>query len=103
MLHWVGLDKIKSAFTETDWTTRLSGGEQQRLIFARLLLNKPDLILLDETTSALDEQNALHMLLLLTASTNLGHCLSQSSAFHSRYCRASNFITSADCVLLSIS
>ncbi|EQA5333513.1 TPA: ABC transporter ATP-binding protein/permease [Proteus mirabilis] len=66
VLHWVGLDKIKNQLSlETDWTTRLSGGEQQRLIFARLLLNKPDLILLDETTSALDEQNALHMLLLL--------------------------------------
>ncbi|QAV23637.1 ABC transporter ATP-binding protein/permease [Proteus hauseri] len=62
-LQLVGLDKIKNQLSlETDWTTRLSGGEQQRLIFARLLLNKPDLILLDETTSALDEQNALMML-----------------------------------------
>lgn len=65
-LHLVGLDKIKNQLSlETDWTTRLSGGEQQRLIFARLLLNKPELILLDETTSALDEQNALNMLTLL--------------------------------------
>lgn len=65
-LHLVGLDKIKNQLSlETDWTTRLSGGEQQRLIFARLLLNKPELILLDETTSALDEQNALNMLQLL--------------------------------------
>lgn len=65
-LHLVGLDKIKNQLSlETDWTTRLSGGEQQRLIFARLLLNKPELILLDETTSALDEQNALSMLKLL--------------------------------------
>ncbi|MEQ5391589.1 ABC transporter ATP-binding protein/permease [Proteus sp. fly-1013] len=66
VLHLVGLDKIKNQLSlETDWTTRLSGGEQQRLIFARLLLNKPELILLDETTSALDEQNALNMLRLL--------------------------------------
>lgn len=66
VLQLVGLDKIKNQLSlETDWTTRLSGGEQQRLIFARLLLNKPDLILLDETTSALDEQNALNMLQLL--------------------------------------
>lgn len=65
-LHLVGLDKIKNQLSlETDWTTRLSGGEQQRLIFARLLLNKPELILLDETTSALDEQNAVNMLQLL--------------------------------------
>jgi len=32
-------------------------GEQQRLTFARLLLNKPDYAILDEATSALDLDN----------------------------------------------
>lgn len=32
----------------------LSGGEEQRLAFARLFLQKPDIIFLDECTSALD-------------------------------------------------
>jgi ABC-type uncharacterized transport system fused permease/ATPase subunit len=40
-----------------EWSSVLSLGEQQRLAFARLLLSKPKLVLLDESTSALDEAN----------------------------------------------
>jgi len=35
----------------------LSGGEKQRLTFARLLLNAPDIIVMDEATAALDEKS----------------------------------------------
>ena len=42
---------------EQNWGEVLSLGEQQRLIFARLLLNKPSYAILDEATSALDPQN----------------------------------------------
>ena len=37
-----------------DWPRVLSLGEQQRLAFARLLLNSPRFVVLDEATSALD-------------------------------------------------
>ncbi|MGF1909516.1 ABC transporter ATP-binding protein/permease [Vibrio kasasachensis] len=56
------LDRIES------WSTQLSGGEQQRLMFARLLINKPELILLDETTSSLDQTAASDMVRTLKQS-----------------------------------
>lgn len=42
---------------ELDWADVLSLGEQQRLAFARLMINKPEVAVLDEATSALDDKN----------------------------------------------
>ncbi len=47
---------------EDDWDRILSGGERQRVAFARLLLQKPDIIVMDEATSALDEESQASLL-----------------------------------------
>ncbi|MGE7992244.1 ABC transporter ATP-binding protein/permease [Pseudomonas sp. NPDC089554] len=48
-----------------DWSHILSVGEQQRLAFARVLFNQPQVVFLDESTSAMDEglEHALYALL----------------------------------------
>ena len=41
---------------------QLSGGEQQRVAMARLLLRRPDIVLADEPTASLDRDNAAKIL-----------------------------------------
>jgi ABC-type uncharacterized transport system fused permease/ATPase subunit len=53
--QWGGLEAI------ADWSQLLSIGEQQRLAFARLLVQSPQYALLDEATSALDRANEAHL------------------------------------------
>ena len=52
----------------SNWSLRLSPGEQQRLAFARALLQRPDYLFLDEATSALDEDTEAFMYSLMLES-----------------------------------
>ena len=45
----------------TNWSLALSGGEQQRLGFARILANRPNWVFLDEATSSVDEEIERHL------------------------------------------
>ena len=59
VLEAVGLGYLASRLDEVaDWPSVLAGGEQQRAAFARALLARPDILLLDEPVSALEEADA---------------------------------------------
>jgi phosphonate transport system ATP-binding protein len=51
-------------------TSNLSGGEQQRVALARLLLQKPEIVLADEPVASLDPARAEDILALLTDIAN---------------------------------
>lgn len=81
LMEQVGLAALAERYPdlgqEEDWSRVLSGGEQQRLGFARLLLRRPALVILDEASSALDLQaeEALYGLLVAAGPTvvSVGH------------------------------
>lgn len=66
-LKLVGLQKRADCFP-----SQLSGGEQQRASIARAIVGSPKLLLADEPTGNLDQENALQVLSILKKLNNLG-------------------------------
>lgn len=59
------LQSVGMQNTHTRLPHQLSGGEQQRIVIARALLNEPDLIIADEPTGNLDPETSDDILSLL--------------------------------------
>ena len=50
----------------TNYQYCFSGGERQRMALARVLLRKPQILILDEATSSLDRENETLIMKVLT-------------------------------------
>src|SRR5262249_2149147 len=80
------IDRIEQ---QAPWAQTLSGGEKQRLAFARLFLHNPDIIVLDEATAALDPESQDKLMQLVsqqpenTTLVSVGH-RPELEAFHDR-------------------
>ncbi len=59
--------------------SELSGGQKQRLAFARAIINKPEIILMDEPTSNLDDETTEIVLTQIKKLKELGHTVVISS------------------------
>ncbi len=89
-LEAVGLTDIAGWLDEeAHWALQLSPGEQQRMAFARALVQKPGWLFLDEATSALDETTEARLYRLVrerlpeTMVFSIGH-RATLGPFHSR-------------------
>jgi putative ATP-binding cassette transporter len=87
----VGLPELAGRLDEAGhWALQLSPGEQQRIAFARALVQKPDWLFLDEATSAVDEATETKLYQLVhdrlrgSAVLSVGH-RSTLRAFHDRH------------------
>jgi vitamin B12/bleomycin/antimicrobial peptide transport system ATP-binding/permease protein len=79
-LQAVGLGHLAGNLERSEnWAQVLSGGEQQRLAFARAVLTKPDWLFLDEATASLPEEDQDRLYRLLkeklpaTTLVSIGH------------------------------
>lgn len=74
VLETVGLSDKKNSMPH-----ELSGGEQQRIVVARAMLNHPDIIIADEPTGNLDPETAEYIVRLLKDTTLTGTAVIMST------------------------
>jgi putative ATP-binding cassette transporter len=86
----VGLEHLVDKIDEEGpWDQTLSGGEKQRLAFARIFLHNPDIIVLDEATAALDPDSQDKLMALVSKQPEKSTLISvghrpELEAFHNR-------------------
>jgi len=66
------LQRVGMQGKEKQYVYSLSGGEQQRIALARLMMKQCDLVLADEPTGSLDRKNAAQVMEILKAFTSMG-------------------------------
>ncbi len=69
LLHQVGAEKLQKKLLQN-----ISGGEMRRVLLARALLNKPDLLILDEPTSGVDVGGQVALYALIQRIRDVFHC-----------------------------
>lgn len=66
------LERVGMQGKEKQKVYSLSGGEQQRVALARVMMKQCSLILADEPTGSLDRKNALHIMQILNTMSKMG-------------------------------
>ncbi len=59
LMEWIGLEGLEEMSPQ-----KLSGGQQQRLAIARAVISRPPLVIADEPTGNVDDENAVKLLQL---------------------------------------
>ena len=69
------LERVGLSYKGYKMPHQLSGGEQQRVVIARALLNDPEIILADEPTGNLDPETSENLMKLLFEISNNGRAV----------------------------
>lgn len=66
LLKGAGLNHlVELLHHKTDWARHLSGGEQQKIAILRVIVNKPNIVFLDESFNSMDKQSRIQIYELL--------------------------------------
>jgi cell division transport system ATP-binding protein len=69
------LEKVNLGYKGYKMPHQLSGGEQQRVVIARALLNDPEIILADEPTGNLDPETSVNLMKILLEISSSGRAV----------------------------